>query len=319
MPNWQITTSKDLPPELLIPHREVNLLWYGPSELLVARHEDGQMRGVIRVAMRDHQALKHGLIADLQSNPDFPQENEGVSEALITEAEKYLLQQGVTKIDAIVLDGQKLTEPFLKAGYWASRKTVVLEWDLSTIESPETFSEIDIQLTSEFDIDEVTDFILNSYQPYYQWWKDDAHDRLWERIDYPAAAPDEIEQKNLADNKKRIVEMLTQFNQKIPQRWVMARKEGKLVALCDVKIMDNENFDWGILITREHPGKGVTKQMLLSALNWLKSEDQRIASVTATSGMDDFDPTVYLYTLSGAKIQGEFLNLVKRTSLKIED
>lgn len=313
MPDWKIITEKKLPPSLLTLHREVNLLWYGPSQLFVARQEDGEMRGVIRMAMRDHETLKHGLIADLQANEEYTEGKEELFQTLIAEAEKYLISQGVTKIDAVVLDGQKLTEPFLKAGYWASRKTVVLEWDLAELEVPETVKDVEIELTEKFDIEEVTEFILNSYQPYYQWWKDDAHDRLWERIDYPAEAPDEIEQKNLADNKKRIVEMLKEFNHKIPQRWVTARKDGKLVALCDVKIMDNENFDWGILITREHPGKGVAKAMLLTALNWLKSQDQAIASQTATSGMDDFDPTVYLYTLSGAKILGEFLNLVKRT------
>lgn len=312
----KITFSNDLPKRLLQLQRDVNLLWYQPSQLLVAE-EEGKLRGVVRVALRDHQEVKHGLIADLQVNPE-EEDVMSLSRTLIQEAEKHLLSEGVTKVDAIVLDGQKLTEPFLKEGYWASRKTVVLEWNLSELEAPEAVAGIDIELTDQFDIQEVTDFILSSYQPYYQWWKDDAYDRIWERIDYPAAAPDEIEQKNLADNRQRIVQMLERFNQDTPQRWVMARKNGKLVALCDIKVSEDDNFEWGILILRDHPGKGVAKVMLLTALQWLKDQGSLTAMVTATSGMDDFDPTVYLYTLSGAQIRGEFLNCVKRT-LMISD
>jgi RimJ/RimL family protein N-acetyltransferase len=266
--------------------------------------------------LRDHAELKHGLIADLSINPTYAKESIDLSQALITHAEAHLAKQSVTKIDAIVLDGYKLTEPFLKAGYWASRKTVTLEWDLTSLEAFEPQNEVEITLMDTFDIEEVTDFILNSYQPYYQWWKDDREDRLWERIDYPAADPDEVEKKNLAANRERIVAMLQEFNQNTPQRWVMARQNGKLVALCDIKISEDENFDWGILITRNHPGKGVARHMLFTALHWLKSQGAKKALVTTTSGMDDFDPTVYLYTLSGATILGEFLNCVKRCIIK---
>lgn len=311
MHSWQLKFSSDLPDHFKKPQRDLNLLWYHPSQMLVAENQESkQPAGVIRLALRDHPEVKHGLIADLQINPEFLAQSEDLSQTLIAEAEKHLLQQGVTKIDAIVLDGQKLTEPYLKAGYWASRKTVALEWNLDELEEV-PISDLEIELSLDFDIEEVTDFILNSYQPYYQWWKDDQYDRLWERIDYPAAAPDEIEQKNLAENKKRIVEMLKAFNPQT-QRWVMARKDGKLVALTDIKISEDDNFEWGILITRDHPGKGVAKTMLLTALHWLKSQGAQKASFTATSGMDDFDPTVYLYSLSGAKILGEFLNVVKR-------
>lgn len=324
----QLIASHELPPKLLESHREANLLTYGPSLLLVALKDsakDTAQLGTIRVAMREHDSVKHGLIADLHADSSLsaPQKSQLKNE-LIAGAEKYLKERGATKIDAVVIDGHGLTEPFLNSGYWASRKTVAVRWNLAKLKTaPTPLENIAIDVVEKFDVEEFADFILSSYQPYYQWWKNDAFDRIWERIDYPALPPDDVEKKNLRDNRARIIAELRKNSSQdsAPAVWVTARlssdgsNNGKLIGLCDARAIQKENEEqilWGVLMEREHPGKGFGQLLLLTALHWLASQGLKTASTIATSGMDDFDPTVYLYTLSGAKIEGEFLNLVKR-------
>lgn len=311
-----IVESNELPAELARMHREPNLLWYGPSTLLVAKEGD-VTRGVVRSALREHSTVRHGLIADLMLNNEAGEsdaERAVTAAALIAEAERRLLAQKVTKIDAVVVDGQNLTGPFLKAGYWASRKTVVITWDLSRIPKAEAIPGVTFGLTATPDPDELADFIISSYQPYWRWWKDDVFDRIWERIDYPAQEPDAVEQKTLRANRSKIIEMLRAFNKSTPQRMVVARKAGRIIGMCDAAALsDDDNLDWGVLMMRDHPGKGFGKALLVPALEWLKSQGLTHATVTTTSGLDDFDPTVYLYAEScGGVIKGEFLNLVKR-------
>ncbi len=306
----KIVQSNELPQELTHVHREPNLLWYGPSTLLVAKEGEVTL-GVIRTALREHPTVRHGFIADLMVS------RAGVAEALIAEAERLLFAQDITKIDAVVVDGQNLTAPFLKEGYWVSRKTVVIEWDLSKIPRAEIIPGVTFELTATPDPEELTDFIIRSYQPYWRWWKDDAFDRIWERIDYPAQEPDAVEQETLRANRSKIIEMLKVFNKTTPQRMVIARKGGRIIGMCDATaVKDDENLDWGVLMTRDHPGKGFGKALLVPALEWLKSQGLTHASVTTTSGLDDFDPTVYLYAEScGGVIKGEFLNLVKHAKI----
>ncbi|MBP9718665.1 GNAT family N-acetyltransferase [Candidatus Gracilibacteria bacterium] len=303
-----IETIAEVPPPIATPfRRELNLLWYGPSELLAA-YEGETLVGVIRTALRVHPQLKHGLITDLYCAK--PEDIKNCAPLLIQAAEKKLLAQGATKIDALIMDGNKISDLFIAQGYWASRKTVVVEWDLADVKAPELSTELDIAIETTYDPIELAEFILHSYQPYWTWWKDDAFDRLWDRIDYPSMEPDEIEQKNTEENRAKVIEMLTASQSNPEQTFFIARQksgEKKIVALCDTA------FEWGAMLLRDHPGKGLGNYLVLSALHWLKEKGATTAEATTTSGMDDFDPTVYLYVQScGGKIKGEFLDMVKR-------
>ena len=68
----QDTTIEPLatvPARLLGVRRELNLLRYGPSELLVARRGE-EIVGAVRLAQRDDPELRHGLITDLTVETD---------------------------------------------------------------------------------------------------------------------------------------------------------------------------------------------------------------------------------------------------------
>ena len=287
----EIVQSNELPPELTLVHREPNLLWYGPSMLLVAQEGDTTL-GVIRSALREHPTVRHGFIADLIVNEevenDVAQRN-AIKTALILEAERTLLSQNVTQIDAVVVDGQNLTDPFLKAGYWPLRKTVEVEWDLSKLAEANEVPGVTFEVTPTPDAEELGDFVVRSYQPYWRWWKDEA------------VEPGEI------------TELLHGFNKTTPQRMVIARRDGRIVGVCDATAAQDDNMEWGVLMTRDHPGKGFGKALFVRAMQWLKSQDFTTARTLATSGIDDYDPTVYLYVEScGGVINGEFISLAKK-------
>lgn len=287
---------------------EANLLWYQPDEII---QTDG---GAIRIALRAHDTLKHGLISDLYLAEGVDAKKTAAE--LIATAEKKLQAQGITKIDAVILDGNKTSDFFIAAGYWPSRKTVVVEWDLSKVGSPVLPEGLEVDIENEFNPVELAEFILHSYQPYWTWWKDDAFDRMWERIDYPGMEPDEVEQKNTADNRAKVIAMLQAAQKNPDQKFFIARRGGNIVAMCDAYARTgtgDDSFEWGAMLVRDHPGKGLGNFLVLSALNWLKSKGLSTATITTTSGLDDFDPTVYLYVQScRGKIKAEFLNLVKR-------
>lgn len=299
----------DIPAALTTPRREANLLWYGPSTVFGVP-KDGGYIGTIRTAIRNHDRLRHGLVTDLVVEQTS---DSSLAVTLIKAAEDQLRADGVTKIDAVVQDGQGRTVPFLEMGYWASRKMVVIAWDLSKpLPTSPVIPGVAVEVADRISVPDITDFILHSYQPYWQWWKNDQHDRPWERIDYPAAEPDTVEHQTLADNRVRIERMLLSFNTSVPQRMVIARRDGQIIGLCDAKaVTGDDTFDWGVLMTRDHPGKGFGQALLLPALAWLREQGMPTAQATTTSGMDDYDPTVYLYTQTGGPIRGEFLNLVK--------
>ncbi len=67
-----------------------------------------------------------------------------------------------------------------------------------------------------------------------------------------------------------------------------------------------------MLVTRQDGGKGIGSTLLDSALEWLAQRGRKTAEYTSTSGLDDYDPLIYLSTVvTGAGIRGEFLDLVK--------
>ena len=94
----------------------------------------------------------------------------------------------------------------------------------------------------------------------------------------------------------------------------LAYQDGELIGLCDAKDAPEgeDTFDWCVLVSRHFGGKGVGSTLLDHALTWLHSRGRRYAEYTSTSGLDDYDPLIYLSTIAtGAQIRGEFLNLVK--------
>src|SRR5690349_18651156 len=111
--------------------QELNLLWYGPSEVLVARKPGApadEAYGAVRLAMREPAGTPHGLITDLVVDDDLKQS--GLPEQLITAAEARLKARGAQKIDALTVDGEGWASFYFRCGFWSSRRMVVLTWDL---------------------------------------------------------------------------------------------------------------------------------------------------------------------------------------------
>ncbi len=310
----------EVPPHVAQPHREYNLLQYGPSSIFGAYNENAQLVGVIRYAQRIKSNLVHGILADLHLDDTLTaDEAKKVAAELIKGAEQALRALDCTKIDAVVIDGSRLAQHFIDAGYWASRKMVTIEWDLNTVKIPTPLPDVTLSLETQLNTNEVTDFILASYQPYWRWWKNDAFDRLWDRVDYPDYTPDKVDEENAEHNREHVQNMLEDgFAEGLTGEHIFAvgRKNGKIIGMCDAKLVDDpldDYSDWGVLMLKDHPGKGFGQLLLFSCLNWLKQKGKKTATITTTSGLDDFDPTVYLYVQScGGKIKGEFNNFVKR-------
>ncbi|MBI3115092.1 MAG: GNAT family N-acetyltransferase [Candidatus Kerfeldbacteria bacterium] len=308
MPAWTLTTPP-VPESLGRRRREANLLWYRPSRIMAAKTAAG-MVGAIRYALRDDPDRNEGLITDLVV--EQPYWNAGLPAALIEAAEQALRADRVEKIDAVVQDGQKLSESFHAAGYWPFRKTVVLEWDLTRLKDIPASGDFAVELVDQIDREEIADFVFQSYQPYWRWWKETDEDKPIGRAEYPVDEPKPILEKVKRRNWARVVKRLREFNAVTPQRMVIARQGRKIIGLCDVKADPEESMDWGVLISRDVGGRAVGSALLGPALGWLREQGVQTAQVTTTSGLDDYDPVVYLYVLvSGAQIRGEFLVLRK--------
>lgn len=302
--------------------KEYNLLWYGPSLVLGAYDDSGNLQGAIRYARRINTPLAHGLLTDLQLSESKEPQAKKCAYALIEAAQEELRKSNITKIDAVVIDGSKLAQHFIDNGFWASRKTVVVEWDLADIKKPPKLHDMSLECVTQFDTNEVSDFIIRSYQPYWRWWKNDAFDRLWDRVDYPDYKQEEIDIENAQHNREQIINILKQGLREASEGkhiFAIARKAGKIIGMCDAKIVEDELddcSDWGVLMEREHPGKGFGQLLLMSCLQWLRADKSGKAIMTTTSGLDDYDPTVYLYVQScGGTIKAEFNNFVRRKKM----
>ena len=309
--SYTIEPLDPVPGHVLGTREEFNMLTYGPSEVLLAK-DGAEIAGAVRFALRQDERRNHGLVADLSVHEDYARQ--GLEEELIVAAEERLKAAGVTKIDAIVRDGEGGTVPFYERGYWAARKMVLLSWDLRSLG--------DVDADHEFVVEEQTapepaflaDFVLDSYQPYWRWWKEYKEDTRWHRVEYPAE-PDAPPSEDLAQEMRgRVEARVAAFGKAAPQTLFAAKLDGEIVGLCDAKAAEDDiTFDWGLLVRRDFGGRRIGSALLGHALHWLKSQGMTVARIVTTSGLDDYDPTVYLYAAShGGVISAEYLNLVKR-------
>ncbi|MBI3973834.1 MAG: GNAT family N-acetyltransferase [Chloroflexi bacterium] len=309
-----ISALESVPERVLGVRQELNQLWYGPSEVLVARRRAGAAHvvGAIRLAMRERPARPHGLIADLVVDDELQQT--GLPERLVEAAEARLKARGAAKIDAVIVDGLGLASFFYRSGYWASRRTAVLGWDLANRKPIERSGEFEVRQVDRPDPEGTARFILNSYQPYFRWWKEPREDQKWLRVELqPEDRLDQFERAQ-AGIRERVIERVRQAGADAPQTYFLAYKNGELVGLCDVKDVPagQDTFDWCVLVAREYGGRGLGSTLLKHALDWLAARGRATAEYTSTSGLDDYDPLIYLATVvSGAHIRGEFLDLVK--------
>ena len=302
---------------------ELNLLWYGPSEVLVARRAGaGESAappeapeaavGAVRLAMRERPARPHGLIADLLVDQELRET--GLPERLIESAEARLKARGAKKIDAVVLDGFGWASYFYRVGYWSSRRTVVLTWDLARRPPVERNAAFDVRQVDRPDPEPLARFVVNSYQPYFRWWKEPREDQKWFRVELqPDDRRDRFEQAS-AEVRERVLEQVRNAGQDAPQTFFLAYEEGELVGICDAKDAPEgqDTFDLCVLVSRGYGGRQLGSTLLDHALDWLQRRGRATAEFTSTSGLDDYDPLIYLATVStGAQIRGEFLNLVK--------
>jgi GNAT superfamily N-acetyltransferase len=307
-------------------HREeLNQLAYGPSTVLLA-HQDGDLVGAVRYAVRDDPRRPHGLIADLQV--DSAWRDSAIAGSLIDAAERALAGAGVVKIDALIEDGQGFAPIFYRRGYWASRKSVVMRFDLQRLDAYEAVvppSGVRIELVERPGVDEVAQLVLDSYQPYWRWWREHLRDRRWVRADFPAQVepPETVELEQ--EMRARVHARLRGLSDDPHHVLFLARAvDGQLVGLCDAARRptdgDLDQLDFGVLVVRDFGGKRLGSALLGQALGWLRAGGLESARVTAPSGLDDYDPTVYLYNLSfGAQILGEFVDLVKHPGAEPAD
>ncbi len=300
-----------VPEHVLGAREELNLLTYGPSEILVAKYGEA-IAGAVRYALRVDERRRHGLIADLAVHEDYT--GQKLAETLIMAAEERLKSLGVTKIDAIVPDGEGATVPFYERGYWASRKMVLITWDLASLGELDLEHEFAIVEHPSPDSEFLTDFVLNSYQPYWRWWKEYKEDTRWHRVEYPAAPEAPPSAALGQEMRERVDARVAAFGKDAPQTLFTASLDGEVVGICDAKaVADDVTFDWGLMVRRDFGGRRIGSALLWHALQWLRSQNMESARIVTTSGLDDYDPTVYLYAFShGGAIRGEFLNLVKR-------
>lgn len=290
---------------------EANQLPYRDSHVLVAL-EGTEVVGAIRYCERDDPWRRHGLIADLQI--DGTRRGMGIEECLIEAAEERLLALGVRKIDALIRDGEGWAPHYYRKGYWPSRKTVVMEWDLAQMAPLEPASPFPIEFAAEPDVAEVTQLVIDSYQPYWRWWREHREDRRWIRVEWPAQNQP-LESTELELEMRQRVSARVQRIHDDPQRAVfLARQGDRVVGLCDAsRHQGSDQLDLGVLVLRDFGGRRLGSALLGHALRWLRDGAVQRARVTTTSGLDDYDPTVYLYNACGARIVVEFINLVKRS------
>lgn len=311
-----VDKTEILPEKLKGKYRDINGFIYKDSKLFVGKRF-GEEIGAIRVALRDDKKRNHGLITDLNISPEInPSE---VGKYFIEFAESYLLSKGITKIEVIVPEGKKLNYLFYDYGYWPSRKSVVIGWNLKDLDLtfdslPNEYS-FDIVLSNQFSeefINETSEFIFNSYQPYFRWWKEYKEDFRWWRTDYM----DEHIPKFDDDLKDEMISRIKDYLFEIKNKnsaIIRGFINGELKGICDAIVDNDENMIVGVAVSKDFKAKHFGSNLLKRALSFLRENGLENAITITTSGLDDYDPTVYLYTLSGkGQILAEYSILIKR-------
>ena len=323
-PAFEITPLADVPARVGGVRQELNHLSYGPSEILVARAPGAvadSVSGAVRLAMRESPARPHGLIADLTVDEELRES--GLPEQLIAAAEERLKARGAQKIDAVTVDGKGWAPYYFRRGFGSSRRMVVLTWDLEQRNPVERNGDLRIEQVNSPDPELIARFALGSYQPYFRWWKETAEDQKWDRVELqpeddvtaeaPAKPADPFDRAPEAI-RRHALDLVARAGADPAHTFFLAYQDGELIGLCDAKDAPEgeDTFDWCVLVSRNFGGKGVGSTLLDHALTWLHGRGRRYAEYTSTSGLDDYDPLIYLSTVAtGAQIRGEFLNLVK--------
>jgi GNAT superfamily N-acetyltransferase len=319
-----VTTTEstfEIAPLVDVPHRvrgvrqELNQLPYGPSEVLVARRPGAsadEVAGAVRLAMRERPTKPHGLITDLSVEEALREA--GLPEALLAAAETRLKERGADKLDAVTVDGKGWASYYYRRGFWSSRRMVVLTWDLEHRNPVERNADLRIEQVDRPDPELVTRFALNSYQPYFRWWKESREDQKWDRVELQPDETQDSFSRAPEEIRRRALDLVAGAAESPAHTFFLAYQDGELIGLCDAKDAPEgeDSFDWCVLVSRHFGGKGLGSTLLDHALTWLHSRGRRYAEYTSTSGLDDYDPLIYLSTVAtGAQIRGEFLNLVK--------
>lgn len=312
---FTIEVLPDPPTRVLGDRVEANQLTYGPSEILVARKHPGDTEfvGAVRLAMRVRTPFSEGLITDLQVDDSLLET--GLPEALIAEAESRLRARGARKIDGLLLDGVGMAPHYYRLGYWSSRRSVVLAWDLTQLRDIPESTEYEVVQVDRPDADVIGHFILNSYQPYFRWWKEPREAQKWFRVELQPEDYEDQYERATAEIRARVLEDVGLAGAQGPQTYFLAYRDGELVGLCDARDVGSgtDQFEWCVLVSRSSIGKGLGSTLLGRALRWLRDErGLSHAEYTSTSGLDDYDPLIYVSTVAtGAYIKGEFLDCVK--------
>jgi len=312
----EIRRMERLPESVRGTRRELNMIDYDRNQIHLAERE-GEILGAIRSALRVDDRRRHGFLGDLQIEEE--NRHRGLEELLIRAGETRLFEEeGVRRIDAVMEDGEGWTQYFFRRGFWSSRKTVDLAWDLSRaapFEAPDPEG-VTLSETRRPDLEELESFILRSYQPYWRFWKEYKQDMRWIRVEYgedeDAPASEEIREEMRARVRRR----LRGFDGDHDQVLFVARSGGEIIAACDALDRPRgDTFEWGMMAEYNYGVKNLGTALVGRALNWLADRGHDVARVKTTSGLDDYDPTVYLYTVSsGARILAEYVNCTKLAS-----
>lgn len=275
---WQIILLKKLPKEFSRPHKEPNLLIYTDFQILISVDMKGQVTGSIRTGINVDDS-QEGLITDLWVNELRMQgvALRGYYARLLKEAESSLRKLGVKKVDAYYLDGPGRLSYYYSCGYVLQRRTVEIEWELSTknvskastnvVKRKMKNDKVKIKKFREKDKTELVELLLDAHQSYWSPW-----------------------------SKTRLPRFRDVF---------VAYKGKQAVGMAD------EGLEIGVVVRKGFGGEGLGSVLLNHVFRALKKKGKKKAITLATSGLDDYDPQIYLYTMNGGKIVREYVNLQK--------
>ena len=90
-----------------------------------------------------------------------------------------------------------------------------------------------------------------------------------------------------------------------------AFQDGQMVGLVDA-CLSEPNLVFGVCVRRDFGVRKLGSTLLKASLSYLREQGLKMAKTLATSGLDDYDPQIYLYTLSaGGKMEKEYIDLRK--------